>query len=72
MRSSIERIEQLTERSRYTIEWPLEYDHRFRTHRLLSAFHEDCENSRVSIDVQRVYNTPEQPSNRAFGITTPQ
>lgn len=45
---------------------------RFRTHQLLSAFHEYCKNSQIDIDVQRVYNTPEQPDNGAFGISTSQ
>ena len=49
-----------------------EFTLRFRSHQLLSAFHEYCEHSQINIDLQRVYNTPEQQPNGTFGITTSQ
>jgi predicted DNA binding protein len=96
--TAVERIESLSDRSLYAIEWALEYDHlfryfrdenihlmsasgsaetwqftlRFRTHRSLSAFHNHCEDSRISIEVLRIYNPREHHSDQAFGITQPQ
>lgn len=95
---SVERIERLSERSLYALEWTVEYDHlfryirdedihllvvegspeewrwtlRFRTHTSLSAFQDYCDESRIALDVRRVYNIPEQQTETEFGVTAPQ
>lgn len=45
---------------------------RFRTHSSLSAFQDYCDESRIALDVLRVYNIPEQRENDVFGLTSPQ
>jgi predicted DNA binding protein len=95
---AVERIEGLSERSLYALEWAVDYDHlfrqlreanihilaaggspeqwrftlRFRTHKSLSAFHEYCDDSRIALDVLRVYNIPEHEEDDRFGLTAPQ
>lgn len=95
---AVERIESLSERSLYALEWAIDYDHlfrqlreenihilaaggsperwqftlRFRTHNSLSEFHDYCDNSRIAIDVLRVYNIPEHRADDDFGLTSPQ
>ncbi|MDL5361152.1 helix-turn-helix domain-containing protein [Halalkalicoccus sp. NIPERK01] len=45
---------------------------RFGTHKALSAFQDYCTSVPIDIEVLSVYNTPEQESDSAFGITQPQ
>lgn len=95
---AVDRVESLSDRSLYTFEWAIDYDHlfrylreetihilaaagsperwrftlRFRTHTSLSTFHDYCDDSRIAIDVHRVYNMPEQEEANDFGLTQPQ